>query len=285
MPAGSTLREQATQRLGRLAGGRPLPPAVDRRARQLRRWAARRAQYLSGRLEGVAYRLGGHHPAEDVDDAVLTQRIRSRLGPLEKELDVPRVHVTVVDRVARLHGVVGTDAEARQLEQMTERVAGVRGVRSRLHIGYGPGDTRPSEGRATIPPSPAWRELVGAARSTGLDDDGAERAARATLATLLSSLPEDERAHVLAHLPEDVQRHAHPPLEVGRMVRPRSVGGFDRAVAERAGLPRRDAAMATRSIIDALHRLVPEEVDDVEAVLPTGLKALWATPGHVEVTT
>lgn len=42
------------------------------------------------------------------------------------------------------------------------------------------------------------------------------------------------------------------------------------------------AAMVTRAVLDALHALVPEEVRDVEAVLPAGLKPLWADPTAAE---
>lgn len=40
--------------------------------------------------------------------------------------------------------------------------------------------------------------------------------------------------------------------------------------------------MVTRAVLDALHALVPEEVRDVEAVLPAGLKPLWADPTAAE---
>lgn len=280
MTVSSRRRELADRLLHRL--GEPLPPPVDRRVRPAVRWAARRTQWLAGRLEGIAYQLEGRRPAPDVDDARLVQRVRSVLGPVEKQLDLPRVHVASADRVVVLHGVVDTDDQARRLVQAAERVAGVRAVRPRLHVGMGPGDTRPSEGRALVQPSAAWRELVGAARGVGLSDDGAERAAQAVLATLLHCLPDGERRHVLAHLPEDVRMRTHAPLEVGRLVRPRSVGGFDRAVANGAQLVIGDASLATRAVLDALRGLVPEEVEDVEAVLPAGLKPLWAAPATVD---
>lgn len=262
-----------------------LPEPVDRPVRAAARWAARRAQRLAGRLEGLAYHLEGRRPDPNVDDLRLAQRVRSSLGPLEKRLDLPRVHVASSDRVVVLHGVVDAPGQAQELEEAAQRVAGVRGVRSRLHVGMGPGDTRPSEGRTTVQSSPAWRELVGAARGVGLSDDGSQRAAQAVLATLLDCLPEGERQHVLAHLPEDVRMRSHPPLQVGRLAKPRTVQAFDAAVAERAQLLVHEAALATRAVLDSLRGLVPEEVDDVEAVLPSDLKPLWASPSSTTIQT
>lgn len=257
----------------------PLPPPVERRVRAAAAWTARRAQYLSGRLEGLAYRLGGQAPDPDVDDAVLVQRVRSSLGPLEKQLDVPRLHATSTGHVIDLHGVVGSDHEARRLEERAAGVSGVATVRSHLHIGLGPGDTRPSTGRARTVPSPAWREFVGAARAAGLpDDEEAERAAQAVLATLWSCLPDVTRDHVMGHLPADVRWRSRAPLEVGRLRKPRTVEAFDHAVAERGQMRIGDASVAGRAVLDTLRRLVPEEVDDVEAVLPRGLTSLWASP-------
>ncbi len=83
---------------------------------------------------------------------------------------------------------------------------------------------------------------------------------------------------MLAHLPEDVRSNVQPPLQVGRPTRPRTIRGFERSVAEGAQLRPDDAALVARVVLDALRSLVPEEVTDVEAVLPTGLKPLWPSP-------
>lgn len=104
------------------------------------------------------------------------------------------------------------------------------------------------------------------------------------LATLLQCLPEDEAAHVLAHLPQDVRDRATPPVEVGTPPRPRSVAVFDRAVSDRARLATTDASLATRAVLATLRDLVPEEVGDVEAVLPARLKPLWRAPAEVDTT-
>src|SRR5690606_13470179 len=108
-----TARRLAVPAGAAVAGALLLPRARARHAlRRLARLLRRRARYVLGRLQGVRYRLSGRHPDPDVPDTVLGDRIRSTLGPLEKRLDVPRVHVMVEDHVALLHGEVGAEAEA-----------------------------------------------------------------------------------------------------------------------------------------------------------------------------
>ena len=133
-----------------LAGGAvALRPgtAVNQAARRGWRAAGRTVRHMAGQLKGTAYRLSGGHPDPRVPDDVLADRIRSSLGPIEKRLDLPRIHVMVEKHVALLHGDVGTAADAEDLVAAVERVPGVAGVESHLHVGLIPGDTRPSEGR------------------------------------------------------------------------------------------------------------------------------------------
>jgi hypothetical protein len=125
-------------------------PAARRHARPLATRLRRRARYLAGRSRGVVYRLRGHHPSPDVPDLVLAQRIRSTLGPLQKRLDIPHVHVMVGDHIASLHGVVDRSEDAHEIEYTVLEIPGVDQVISHLHTGLGPGDTRPSEGRRPV---------------------------------------------------------------------------------------------------------------------------------------
>lgn len=247
---------------------------------RLRRRLASRLRDLSNRFEGAAYRVRGDQPDPAVDDDLLAQRIRSSLGPLEKRLDLPRLHVTVTDHVAHVRGVVDTREHALQLEHAVREVSGVRGVRSYLRIGLGPGDTRPSQGRAQPPTSEAWHELVGAVRETGVDDDGctAERLTTAILVAFLDAIPEEERRHVVGHLPRDVRQHLEEHVRVGLPSRPTTIAGFERAILDGCPIPRDSARLASRSLLATLRELVPEEVADVEAVLPRGMKGLWRRP-------
>jgi hypothetical protein len=93
------------------------------------------------------YRVLGCRPDPEVDDHVLADRIRSELGPVRKQLDLPHVHVTVHRHVAILHGDVGWARDAATITRRVRDVSGVRDVDSRLHVGLLKGDTRPSESR------------------------------------------------------------------------------------------------------------------------------------------
>ena len=83
-----------------------LRPEARSAARRMRGDAVRRARRLRGVGSGAWYRLSGHRPDPNVSDDILVQRVRSALGPIEKELDLPRVHVMVEDGLAILHGEV-----------------------------------------------------------------------------------------------------------------------------------------------------------------------------------
>jgi hypothetical protein len=125
-------------------------------------------RYAVASAPGVLYRLAGRSPDPNVSDDVLADRIRSGLGPLEKRLDVPRVHVIVEDHVAIVHGDVPNELAACAIERAIMRISGVKGVESHLHPGLVGGDTRPSQGAAVPqPPSAALSALLGAARDAG----------------------------------------------------------------------------------------------------------------------
>jgi hypothetical protein len=135
---------------------------IARAAKRLADRLARDVRYTVARGPGIAYRLAGRRPDPDVSDDVLADRIRSRLGPLEKHLDVPRVHVMVEDHVAIIHGEVPDKREAHAMEHAIMRTSGVTGVESHLHAALAAGDTRPSQG-AAVPQPPVRR----AARAVG----------------------------------------------------------------------------------------------------------------------
>jgi hypothetical protein len=121
---------------------RVLAAVVRRAAARLDRLAQHHAWWRRAR-----YRVLGCRPDPEVDDQLLADRIRSELGPLQKHLDLPHVHVTVHRHVAILHGDVGWPRDAATIARRVREVSGVRDVDSKLHVGLLKGDTRPSHSR------------------------------------------------------------------------------------------------------------------------------------------
>jgi uncharacterized protein (DUF2267 family) len=248
--------------------------SVGRAARRLANRLSRDVRYAAASAPGIAYRLTGQRPDPDVDDDVLRDRIRSSLGPLEKRLDVPHIHVLVDDHVAILHGEVPSEFDATRLEHAVMQVSGVDGVESHLHVGLIRGDTRPSEGGEVSLPSPALDKLLEAARGAGAEHPRA--AVHAVLCAFVERVPEGERAQLLGQLPADARALAGPARRHGTAV-PR-LKTLPELVATVTGEGEIDAARAeaiTRAVVRTLRELVPYEARDVAATLPAELRALW----------
>jgi uncharacterized protein (DUF2267 family) len=266
---------EAAALLGAAALLRPGTRAHKLACRQLAT-VGRRLRYAAGRLEGLSYRLSGRHPDPEVAGTVLADRIRSSIGSLEKRLDLPHIHVLVDHHVALLHGEVGSGGDAAQLERAVAAVPGVAGVESYLHIGLARGDTRPSEGRAVHPRSPALERLLGAATGAGVSRDQALVAVRGVLGALADRLPAGERGQVAGHLPADARALFEPPRRLHRAPPARTLTDLVARTAELTpGLPRHEAEAVTAAVLGALRALVPEEAHDIAAVLPEELRALW----------
>lgn len=231
----------------------------------------RRVRYLRGWLQGVSYRLRGGRPENNVSDLVLTDRIKSSLGPLEKHLDLPRIHVMVEDHVVLLHGEVGSDEEGREIETTVTAVPGVRGIESYLHVGLISGDTRPSAGRSVNQPSAAYQRLLEAVNGHDMESQIAPMTMRAILATLAERMPDEERNKVADHLPADVRAMFVPPRRSAQR-RGGSASEFAEQVAlSTPGLSTERAHEVTAAVVAVLRRLVPEAVGDIDAVLPSDL--------------
>jgi uncharacterized protein (DUF2267 family) len=275
----------ATKRLLRIAGlaagviGTVVAAAPDsaggRVARRLAARLDRDVRYAASRAPGFTYRLAGRRPDPDVSDDLLADRIRSSLGPLEKRLDIPRVHVMVEDHVAIVHGEVPGEHEASTVERAIMRISGVAGVESHLHRGLVPGDTRPSLGADSQPPSDALRTLLDAARESGAGPD-ATAAVHAVLCGFTDRIPEGERLHLFAHLPADVRALTGPRRRGARPPRLKTLPQLVEAVSAE-GVSPETAYGTTVAVVAALRALVPEEQRDVAAVLPAELRELWAT--------
>jgi uncharacterized protein (DUF2267 family) len=237
---------------------------------------ARRARYLADRWHGVSYRARGRHPDPTASGAVLADRIRSSLGPLEARMDLPHIHVMAEDHIALLHGDVATAEQAHELEAAVAAVSGVEDVESHLHVGLLPSDTRPSDGAHHQPPSAALRQLLGAATGAGVDEQHAPTALRAILGAFLERLPAGEREQAAAHLPADVRRLAAAPRRVGAPGRqPRTVADLVALVVAIDGVTAESAEPVIAAVLATLRMLVPEEVADIGAVLPHDLAQFW----------
>ena len=279
-----TLTKRLTQAAGLVAGvigvvGAVAPETgVGRTARRLAGRLARDVRYAASSAPGMLYRLAGRGPDPDVSDDVIADRIRSAIGPLEKRLDLPRVHVMVEDHVALLHGDVTDEDDAGAIQHAVMRVSGVNGVVSHLHLGLLPGDTRPSEGAGVTPPaSDALRALLDVARDAGAGERPVA-AVHAVLCGFMDRLPEGERGQVLAHLPVDVRALAGSERPAGaRAPRLKTFAQFVAAVTAVGGIEPRHAEVITRAVLATLRGLVYEEQQDVAAVLPAELRELWET--------
>jgi hypothetical protein len=223
------------------------------------------------------YRLAGRHPDSDVPDDVLADRVRSSIGPLLKKLDLPHVNVMVNERVATLHGDVGRVQDGQKIEHAVMTVSGIDGVVSHLHVGLIEGDTRPSAGRSEPPPpSPALQSLLDAAIASGASEP--RIAVHAVLCRFLDRIPDDERDHVLGHLPADVRNLVGPHRKRATTAGPariRTMKELVEAVRDEEAIAPQFAEELTRRVVSMLHSLVTDEADDVAAVLPSELRELW----------
>jgi uncharacterized protein (DUF2267 family) len=175
-----------------------------------------------------------------------------------------------------LHGDVVDTGQADQIEHAVAAVSGVVGVESYLHVGLLPSDTRPSEGERHQPPSDALRQLLAAATGAGVTEDRARRAVRAVLATFVDRLPEGERDQVTRHLPADVRQLTTRPRPLGTPKgQARTVAELVARVVSADGMAAESAEPVIAAVLGTLRTLVPEEVDDITAVLPEDLKHLW----------
>jgi uncharacterized protein (DUF2267 family) len=264
------------------------------RRQRLRRGTRRlagRLRYLRGVAQGVCYRVARRHPSRAVDDGVLADRVRSMLGPVERWLDLPRLHVSVDRHVVHLHGEVDSGLVAAVLVGVVRGIPGVAAVESHLHIGLLPSDTRPHQGRVDQRrPSAALRRLLAAA-TAALAGDGepgrggglaqARLTAHAVVACFAACLPAGARRRLVANLPADVGRLADLPASHHARRLPhgqaaRDVAGVTAAVAAWSHLDAATAERAVTAVLAALReQLSPRQAERLRHAVPAGLQALW----------
>lgn len=252
----------------RVLGGR-------RFARRAAHRVTRMARYETGRLEGLRYRLAGRHPDPAASDAMLADRVRSQLGPLERRLDIPHVHVMARDHDVTLHGDVVSADQVEVLLEGVRSIAGVQSVDSHLHVGLLPSDTRPSTGTTVVGESRALHCLLAAAHGGGAAPGTDRAAVRGVLSAFAGLLPAGERRHVLAHLPADVRALVESHKREWSHARPRRMADF--ATVALPMLPVEERQCIVESVLGAVRDLIPEECTDVAAVLPEELREVWKT--------
>jgi uncharacterized protein (DUF2267 family) len=238
---------------------------------------ARTTRRLVGTWRGVNYRLRRRRPDPEVSDLVLADRIRSSIGRLEKQLDIPHVHVMVEEHVATLHGEVASPEQAASLEGAVSKISGVVGVESHLHVGLISGDTRPSsEGRHHA--SEALEHLTAAVGGAGVREDRARIVLKAVLGSISERLPGEQRQHLATHLPSDVRSMLEAPRRIGAAARlVRSAPQLIAAVVTTAGIDEEAARRVITAVFAELKRLVPEEAGKISTVFPKDLRSWWET--------
>jgi uncharacterized protein (DUF2267 family) len=257
-----------------------LPAAADKALRPLTHRARRlarkgiertdsRLRWLAGRGTGLAYRVSGRHPAKDVPDQVVAERVRAVLGVELKRMGVHGVHVDCIDRVVYLRGTVDL-GDAQRLEPLVAAVPGVLGVQSYLELAPD----------VQAEPSRVLARLLSLAREQGCHPPTDRAAVLGVLSTFAGRIPAGELRHLWSHLPGDVRGILRPPVRLGQTPhRIRRLDEFYRAVAAASGLEPEDAERVTGVVLSHLHALVPEDAADVEAVLPGPLKTMWHLTG------
>ena len=237
----------------------------------IRRAHARINGYL-GRRRGA---LLNEIRAVEVDEVVLADRVRSTLGPLQKELDLPRLHVIAEGDRVLLHGEVDSDASRERVEAAVREIVGVGSVGSYLRVGLLAGDSRPSSGHHDDEPSRMARHFHDALSGVGISGRPADLALAETLRLWSNVIPAGERAHLRAHLSKDVKSLMHAERHGRSNNRVGDVAELVDQVRVRSGLASAQAKQAVQTIVHELRTLVPEECDDITVVLPMELRPLW----------
>ena len=208
-------------------------------------------------------------------NADLADRVRTYLGPIVRDLDLPRIHVMAEGRRVLLHGDVANDTDASAIERIVRGFEDVESVESHLHVGLLPGDNRPSE--AEPPRSTMMEALLETAELIGITPGGpAHSAVWGTLSAILEQIPPDERRHVFAHFPSDVVVFVKPRQQFGdENIHWKTELALDVAASLRGGIDLPTAEVLVPLVIGVLRRFVPEEDHDVQRSLKAALRDLW----------
>jgi BON domain len=208
-------------------------------------------------------------------DRDLADHVRSLLGTMVKQLDLPRIHVMAEGSRVLLHGDVANVSDAEKIESFVSALDEVDCVESHLHIGLLPSDTRPSETKPET--SAMMRALLDAPMAIGIEEGSPSScAAWGALSAILEQIPPNERRHVIAHFPNDVVLFVKPRRHLGdEGIHWKTELALEAAAAIRGGVTLEDARVIVPLIIAVLRKFVPEEDQDIQATLRAHLKDLW----------
>ena len=182
------------------------------------------------------------------------------VGPLERRLDLPHVHVMAEDHVVLLHGEgrgrrgCGRDRECRA-PRVRCRGSGVVSpcrptARRHSAVARSGGAAAAIGGRA--------QALLGAAAESGSWRGARLRSGPGDLVGVRRSDPGGRRAQLLAHLPHDVREMVTPPRYLGRASRrPRTMHELFSNVFTETDAPLRHAQLVVQAVLYQLRRLVP----------------------------
>ncbi len=114
--------------------GDHLEAQVKEKGRTIRR----RANYEEGRLAGLVYKikqLGTDFDRDKyVDDDLIAQRVRTRIGENKLTSRIPRINVDSGNGIVTLRGGVHTEEEKTNLEKVTCAVPDVEGVNNKVVV-------------------------------------------------------------------------------------------------------------------------------------------------------
>jgi len=98
----------------------------------------RRFHYEEGKLAGAVYRFRRLTAVPDkgkyVDDDLITQRIRTKLGEDKSTGQTARINVDTANNIVTLRGVVQSRQEYQDLERVAGQVQGVDGVVNKVNV-------------------------------------------------------------------------------------------------------------------------------------------------------
>ena len=104
----------------------------------MERRAEQKTSYEEGRLAGVIHKAKQltlvESDEEEVDNDIITQRVRTNFGENLKTSHLPRINVDTVNGLVTLRGRVPTESDRRNLEQIAKTISDVEQVVNKVTV-------------------------------------------------------------------------------------------------------------------------------------------------------